>query len=738
MIVRNEDGFIKECLEHVHSVVDEIIIVDTGSTDDTIKICESYGAIVLRYEWNEDFAAARNYGLQHATGDWILWLDADEILAESSRGLIRDVLGWNDKDMGVIGLINYFGDYPVSVDRAYHVQQHRLFRNHIGFKFQGRIHERLNVKELNIKENRIHYLATNLHHYGYLDPVRTQKNKSERNLTMLLQELDKEDTNPWVHYHIASEYNQMSEYQKAYDSVNKSILAFIKSNQLPPSLIYRLKYETMLSYGTYEGIWPGIDKAILLYADYVDLHFIKGVVLWLKKRYVLARETFEHCLELGDKMTRHLTLYGLGTFQAHYYIGRCFEQERHLESAIEAYKRSIETCPTYEPAKEALKKLKVEIAEHAEEMKNQNHSSINISLCMIVRDEEAHLKQCLESVIDIIDELIIVDTGSMDRTKEIAESFGAIIYDMEWINDFSVARNFAFSKATKDFILWLDADDIVTSEAQERLLSLKGRLTAEVDCVSMLYHQLFDANERLTSTLRCNRLVRSRSHFQWQGALNDYLSVNGTTLQSDIAIIHKRGLRSTERNLCIYKSRLEAELSLSPYETLGYANELFNYELYDKAIVYYTKYLNEQPKSVREHVTACCKLSECAGKLQQHDLRIQALFRTFEFGFPPAEVCYKIGEWHSDRNSDSTAIEWYKQAIESPEDDYDKLPPNKDYKTWLPLLKLCQSYNRLGQYKIAYDYNESALHYYPDHPELLANRVYFMKQHNIYSFGGTN
>lgn len=91
---------------------------------------------------------------------------------------------------------------------------------------------------------------------------------------------------------------------------------------------------------------------------------------------------------------------------------------------------------------------------------------IEISLCMIVRNEEKSLSRCLASVEGLIDEIIIVDTGSADRTKDIAAAFGAAIYDFTWIDDFSAARNFAFSKATRDYIFWLDADDYLKEEDQ--------------------------------------------------------------------------------------------------------------------------------------------------------------------------------------------------------------------------------------------------------------------------------
>ncbi len=93
---------------------------------------------------------------------------------------------------------------------------------------------------------------------------------------------------------------------------------------------------------------------------------------------------------------------------------------------------------------------------------------ITISLCMIVKNEEKVLARCLESVKDIVDEIIIVDTGSTDKTKEIAYRYTQNVYDFEWIHDFSAARNYSFSKATKDYQMWLDADDIITEENRKK------------------------------------------------------------------------------------------------------------------------------------------------------------------------------------------------------------------------------------------------------------------------------
>ena len=92
-----------------------------------------------------------------------------------------------------------------------------------------------------------------------------------------------------------------------------------------------------------------------------------------------------------------------------------------------------------------------------------------ISLCMIIKNEEKTIARCLDSVKDLVDEIIIVDTGSTDKSKEIVSKYTDKVYDFEWVEDFAKARNFSFSKATKDYIMWL-MRAVSRSEAGCRLL----------------------------------------------------------------------------------------------------------------------------------------------------------------------------------------------------------------------------------------------------------------------------
>ena len=112
---------------------------------------------------------------------------------------------------------------------------------------------------------------------------------------------------------------------------------------------------------------------------------------------------------------------------------------------------------------------------------------ISISLCMIVKNEEAVLDRCLGSVADLVEEIIIVDTGSTDRTKEIAAGYTDKIYDFQWIHDFSAARNYAFSLASCDYIYSADADEVLDAENRERFRTLKEQLLPEIEIVQMKY-----------------------------------------------------------------------------------------------------------------------------------------------------------------------------------------------------------------------------------------------------------
>ena len=145
---------------------------------------------------------------------------------------------------------------------------------------------------------------------------------------------------------------------------------------------------------------------------------------------------------------------------------------------------------------------------------------VTLSLCMIVKDEERTLERCLNSVKSFINEIIIVDTGSKDKTKEIAKGFNAKIYDFKWINDFAAARNFSFRKATSDYILWLDGDDFINSEDITKIENLLEHLDTSYDYISGEYILARNNEGKVSSVLRRNRIVKREKETRWMEKIN--------------------------------------------------------------------------------------------------------------------------------------------------------------------------------------------------------------------------
>jgi len=181
-----------------------------------------------------------------------------------------------------------------------------------------------------------------------------------------------------------------------------------------------------------------------------------------------------------------------------------------------------------------------------------------ISLCMIVKDEEHNLADCLDSIVGAVDEINIIDTGSSDKTMEIAKMYTERVFYFEWIDDFSAARNFSFEKATKDFIMWLDADDVLSRENFSLLLKLKEELNDDIDYVMMQYRTL---NEDGSPSLIFPkvRITRRAMNIRWHGTVHEDLDARGYGMSVDICIYHKyKDLKPSRiRNMRILKKEIE-------------------------------------------------------------------------------------------------------------------------------------------------------------------------------------
>ncbi|MFR2495187.1 MAG: glycosyltransferase family 2 protein [Christensenellales bacterium] len=198
-----------------------------------------------------------------------------------------------------------------------------------------------------------------------------------------------------------------------------------------------------------------------------------------------------------------------------------------------------------------------------------------LSLCMIVKNEEERLARCLSSVQGAVDEIIILDTGSTDGTKDVASRFTQRVYDYAWDDDFSAARNASFAYATRPFILWLDADDVMERSEREKLMALKARLTADVDAVMMKYHAGIGRDGRPSLIYERERIVRRDAGFVFSGVVHEAMSVSGNVLHEDIVIRHERGDKPPQgrRNLDIYEKWLARGRRMNARDCYYYARE---------------------------------------------------------------------------------------------------------------------------------------------------------------------
>ena len=291
---------------------------------------------------------------------------------------------------------------------------------------------------------------------------------------------------------------------------------------------------------------------------------------------------------------------------------------------------------------------------------------LKISLCMIVKNEENTLERCLTSVNDIVDEIIIVDTGSTDKTKDIARKFTDRIFDFVWIDDFAAARNFSFSQASMDYIMWLDADDVLLPEDRQKLCQLKQSLDPSLDAVSMQYHCDFDDYGKVTLSVRRIRIVKRSANFQWHGAVHEDLSVKGNLVDSSIAVTHKQLHKITDRNLTMYENRLSQGKEFTAQDLFHFARELHQHKMYEKAVEFYLKFLDDETGSEENKLFVCNRLADCYYQLGDKEKELAYTFMSFEYDIPRPEACCRLGYHFLQKEMFRQAVYWYKQAIETP------------------------------------------------------------------------
>lgn len=291
---------------------------------------------------------------------------------------------------------------------------------------------------------------------------------------------------------------------------------------------------------------------------------------------------------------------------------------------------------------------------------------IRISVCMIVKNEEKVLARCLDSLAGLYEELIIVDTGSTDRTKEIAANYTDKIYDYTWTGDFSEARNFSFSKATQEYIYAPDADEVLDEVNRQRFLQLKEQLLPEIEIVQMWY---VNPEENVTTENYKReyrpKLYRRLREFRWIEPVHETVNLNPVVYDSDVEILHLPEGNHGKRDFSIFVRESQQGKAMSPRLQNMYVRELMmtgDLEDFQAAAPYFHRMAEHMEQD--EEAKSLCYL------ILAHYYRLRGDVNSFFkwslrqlCAVPSAELCLELGHHYQAIADYQEAIHWYLCAL---------------------------------------------------------------------------
>ncbi len=354
MIVKNEEVLLPGCLESIRNWVDEIIIVDTGSTDRTIEIAETYGARVYYREWDGDFSAARNFSLSKATCDWIFVIDADEEFVQEDVPKVRQALNQDEYRIVAIDVFNVNKETGATTS---FLPSNRFFRRDGNFYYDGIVHNQLHYEPGEV----ILRVGIRLKHYGYdLSPEIMEK-KLARSRELLEKQLTQKPDDPFVHFNYAQilrSYNPAPDDEKCELLLKHAKLAADLSDTNPEGTLHthlQALHQIITTYiiqRKYEEAIEVCRQALQLKPDFLDALYSLAEIYARTEDYERAEEGFLKYLDeqaefdpLKEKLNI-IMLYAYAREKAYYWLG-LIKQSRKMPDEAEEY--FLKTLQEQEP-----------------------------------------------------------------------------------------------------------------------------------------------------------------------------------------------------------------------------------------------------------------------------------------------------------------------------------------------------------------------------------------------------
>ena len=566
-IVKDEAEELRRSLASVRAVVDEIIVVSTAGSSAVRDVCAAFSAEVHDFAWVNDFSLARNKALRYVTGNIVIFLDADEYFLYPNkvrRAITEIVHGYTQWDIAMVGLYSY---WSASGQDAHYERSPRIFRMP-GMHYEGMIHEQL------VRDDGEQWILVyadedlSLGHTGYLSERGPEKIK--RNIAMLEEDAARHGHTTMHDAYLADCYFGLQDYARVL-SLSRKVLASDVILVGTGSKIYHQMIESMraLHYSDSEMLVLA-DEALAKYPDLPDFYAQRGMILCGLSRYPEAAESLMTALDKFDH--GFSALHDSSFFNpmvAARVAARLAQIDTHLGNAVQA-KHWQERERAY---------MQGNTVENAE--------NIRISACYIVRDDAVHLKKSIESIRDAVDEIIVVDTGSHDDTVAAAQTCGAAVYEFPWADDFAAARNAALSRATGDWIVFIDADEYFSDETKGNLRTAITAADAEGTEVLLIpWHNIDEVTGEVLLDSYAPRIFRRCAGQCYVGRIHEELrDADGTVPKTNavapalLTLVHT-GYSAVltrekgERNLRILLAELAA--TKEPERIWGYLAETYD------------------------------------------------------------------------------------------------------------------------------------------------------------------
>lgn len=350
MIVRDNEQTIGPCLESIRPWVDEMIVVDTGSTDATPQICEQLGARVFRWAWQDDFAAARNESLRHASGDWIFWMDSDDTIPEQCGRDLRSLADGQHPDqvLGYVMQVHCPGPESQNGRDVTVVDHVKLFRNRPDLRFEHRIHEQILPA---IRRAGGDAEFTNIHvvHSGADHTAEGRDRKLERDFKLLQLDLAERPDHPFVLFNLGMTYADAQQLKEAAHWLARC-LTVSRPEESHVRKAYALLLSVLYQQGRFDEAENVCQIARQLYPDDAEILFRQAMLQHQQGKWDIAAASYLAVLESSSE--RHFISIdiGLSGFKARHNLALVYEDAGHFELAEAQWRRILDEHLDYRPA----------------------------------------------------------------------------------------------------------------------------------------------------------------------------------------------------------------------------------------------------------------------------------------------------------------------------------------------------------------------------------------------------